>query len=461
LDRLYPKFVNAVVVPTYDVIRGTNRSKYGKSLEKSQWLPPEEIRETQDKSLRAIIKHAYDTVPYYHRIFNENNIVPDDIKAAKDLTKIPVLTKQDILKHKDEMVSSVIDRSKLLSYMSGGTGNQITFKVTKDQISWELAAEFRAYGWADYKLGDKLLMFWGSPIDLAKHEALMKRLTSWVERVKVVNTYMISDSAMKGHLETMRSYRPQVIKGYASSVYMVAKYLKDNGIDDITPRAIVTSAEMLYPHYRKVIEDVFGCKVFDFYGSREIGALAAECSEHNGFHINAENVLMEFVKDGEQVVDERGIIHMTSLRNYGMPFIRYEIGDVGKPSEEQCNCGRGLPMIETLEGRESQFMAVVDKTTGKIIPVSTAAPGPIGNLLMYIPVDSYRVIQESLDRIVIQVVAGEGYKQKDTDFLLNHLREYLGDSIGFEVQKVDYLPPLPSGKRSVFISKINAFKSTE
>jgi phenylacetate-CoA ligase len=197
--------------------------------------------------------------------------------------------------------------------------------------------------------------------------------------------------------------------------------------------------------------------VYDYYGSREIGAMAAECEEHNGFHISAENVAMEFLRDGEQVSEESGLIYVTNLRNYGMPFIRYEIGDVGKPSLESCSCGRGLPMIESLEGRASQFMAVRDKDTGKIIPVSTAAPGIIGNLLMYVPVNSYRIVQESLEKIVIQVVAGEEYSQKDTDFLVNHLNEYLRGRITVEVNKVDYLPPLPSGKRSVFISKINAF----
>jgi phenylacetate-CoA ligase len=408
-------------------------------------------------NLRALVKHAYETVPYYNRVFKVNCITPDDIRQTTDLTKIPVLTKRDIMKNKTELVSTAIKKERLIPYMSGGTGDQITFYVTKDQLSWELAAEYRAYGWAGYHLGDKCQMFWGSSVDMAKHEALTKKVTSWLERVRVVNTYIISDQVMEGYLDMLREFSPEVIKGYASSVFMFAKYLDEKSINDIRPRTILTSAEMLFPHYRDMIEQVFGCKVYDYYGSREIGAMAAECEEHNGFHISAENVAMEFLRDGEQVSEESGLIYVTNLRNYGMPFIRYEIGDVGKPSLESCSCGRGLPMIESLEGRASQFMAVRDKDTGKIIPVSTAAPGIIGNLLMYVPVNSYRIVQESLEKIVIQVVAGEEYSQKDTDFLVNHLNEYLRGRITVEVNKVDYLPPLPSGKRSVFISKINAF----
>ena len=458
MSRLYSDLVENTVLPLYDFFRGTKRRKYGKVLSRTQWRSREDVLAEQTRSLKALINHAYETVPYYRRIFDERGLTPVDIRSPEDLTKLPILSKRDILSHKEEMVSTGIPREKLIPYMSGGTGDQITFYVTKEQLSWELAAEFRAYGWADYRVGDKCVMFWGSPIDIAKTEALLKQATSAIERVKVINTYIISEDAMNSHVETLRAFKPDVIKGYASSVYMMAKHLNDKGITDIRPRTIVTSAEMLFPHYRDEIESAFECKVYDYYGSREIGALAAECEKHDGFHISAENVLMEFIRDGEHVNEEEtGQILVTNLRNYGMPFIRYEIGDVGRPTTRVCECGRGLPLIQSLEGRSSQFMAVYDKEQGKVVPVSTAAPGIIGNLLMYVPVDSYRVVQESLEKVTIQVVAGEGYSQKDTDFLVNHLHEYLGDSIAINVEKLSYLPPLPSGKRSVFISKINAF----
>jgi phenylacetate-CoA ligase len=459
VGQLYSALFNSLILPIYDLARNTERVKYRTLLEKTQWLPQEQILEIQKENLRALIKHAYETVPYYHRIFKENNITPTDIKEPKDLIKIPVLTKKDIFKYKNEMISTATPKEKLIPYMSGGTGDQITFFVTKDQISWELAAEQRGYNWAGYKLGDKCLLFWGSPIDIKKSQALLMKITSWLERVRVANTYFLSDEAMKSYLALLKDYNPEVIKGYASSVYMVSKYINENNISTIKPRTIITSAEMLFPAYRKTIEAAFSCKVFDHYGSREIGALATECEAHQGHHINAENVVMEFIRDNEPVVDESGLIYVTNLRNYGMPFIRYEIGDVGTPSKEKCICGRGLPVLGSLEGRASQFMAVYDKALEKVIPVSTAAPGLIGNLLMYVPVENYRIVQESLEKIVILVVPEKTYTQKDTDFLVSHLRDVLGDRIQVQVDKVDSIPPLPSGKRSVFISKINAFKT--
>jgi phenylacetate-CoA ligase len=141
-----------------------------------------------------------------------------------------------------------------------------------------------------------------------------------------------------------------------------------------------------------------------------------------------------------------------------MPFIRYAIGDVCKASDETCSCGRGLPLIETIEGRISQFMAVYDRHSGKIVPMSTAAPGPISMALMQVPVESYRIIQESLDRIVIKLVKGKGYSEEHTAFIIKKMRAILGEGVKVELEFLPYIPSLPSGKRSVFISKINSFQ---
>jgi phenylacetate-CoA ligase len=170
-------------------------------------------------------------------------------------------------------------------------------------------------------------------------------------------------------------------------------------------------------------------------------------------------VVLEFVREGEHVsAEESGEILITNLRNFGMPFIRYAIGDVGKPSDEVCPCGRGLPIMKSIEGRVSQFMAVYDEKLGRVIPVSTAAPGLFGGVLMHLPIEQFRIIQESLNKVVIKAVKRKRYSEEHTKFLINHIRKYLGDNIIIEIKFVDYLPPLPSGKRSIFTSKINPFK---
>lgn len=458
MTSLYSYFARNFLLPIYDIARGTSRFAYMRVLDKTQWLSSKEIYKLQLRNLRALLKHAYNSVPYYRHVFKERRLTPEDIKGVDDLVKLPILTKAHIRRFFWDLVSKNFPKYKLIPSVSGGTGDQIKFFTTKEQQSWELAAELRAYGWAGYQFGDKCVVFWGSPIDLAKYQGIFKRFTSFLERVKVLDSYVLSDDILEKYVLFIRRFRPDIIRGYASSVYMIAKYILDKGFDNLHPKAVITSAESLLDIYRSTIGKAFGCKIFDYYGSREIGAMAAECEEHCGYHISAENVVLEFVKDGEHVAPgEDGEILVTSLRNYGMPFIRYAIGDVGKLSNEVCACGRGLPLMKSIEGRVSQFMAVYDKRLKRIIPVSTAGPGLLGGILMYVPIENYRIIQESLNRIVIKAVKGTGYSERHTELIITHVRKYLGDDVSIEVEFVKFLPPLPSGKRTVFISKINPF----
>jgi phenylacetate-CoA ligase len=265
---------------------------------------------------------------------------------------------------------------------------------------------------------------------------------------------------LNGYVEEFRKFKPEVIKGYANAIYMLAKYCNDNSIEDLQPRTLITSAEKLLDSRRSVIEDAFNAKVFDYYGSREIGAIAAECEEHNGYHISAENIVLESIRDGESTsFGEEGAVIVTNLRNYGMPFIRYQIGDVGKLSDEKCSCGRGLPMMSSIEGRLSDFLAIYDKKADKIVPYMVGAPGFVGAIFMYVPVNSYRVIQERLDKIRIQLVRGKGYSEKDNDFVITAVKRFLGDNCEVEFEYLDDIPPLPSGKRSTFSSEVDPWKN--
>ena len=164
MGELYPFFARNFLLPVYDLIRHTSRFKFAHILERTQWLPQKEILHLQQKNLRAVLKHAYETVPFYRRVFKERGLLPDDIKGIKDLVKLPVLTKADIRRYYFDLVSNAYPKNELIPNVSGGTGDQIQFFVTSEQRSWELAAEFRAYSWAGYNFGDKCVVFWGHPL---------------------------------------------------------------------------------------------------------------------------------------------------------------------------------------------------------------------------------------------------------------------------------------------------------
>jgi phenylacetate-CoA ligase len=367
--------------------------------------------------------------------------------------KLPVLTKAGLRKNFNALISRSFQADKLVPYHSGGTGDPVHFYVTKDSLSWEIAAEFRAYGWAGYHLGDPCFVLWGSRADLSKHMSMVLRFTKRLENVLTVDAFLMPDEVLSRYASLLKKFNPQIVRGYAHSVSLLARYLLENGVDNVRPRAVITTAEILTDSRRKIIEEAFGCPVFDYYGSREVGGLAAECEAHCGNHISVENVVMEFTQEGERVAaGEKGAILLTSLRNFGMPFIRYQIGDVGKPLDDVCACGRGLPLMSSIDGRTMEFLRVLDKSSGRVVSVS---PGVFEVALGYLPLKQYRIYQESLKKIVIKAVKKDEYSQEHTDFMNRYVRNYFGNDVSIEIEFVDDLPPMPSGKRPLAVSKLD------
>ena len=299
-------------------------------------------------------------------------------------------------------------------------------------------------------------MFWGSPIDKAKYKTMIGSFTKTLERIQVSDSYLMSKENVSTYADSLRVFNPEIVRGYTTSVLTVAKYLLENKDDFVRPKSVITHAETLFDSDRKIIEEAFDCPVFDYYGSREIGAMAAECEEHCGYHISMENVLIELEKDGEHVAaGEKGAIIITSLRNFGMPFLRYRVGDIGVFSEEKCNCGRGLSLLSSIEGRVADFMTVYDKQKDQIVTVGPMYPF-FEIAAMKIPIESYQVIQEKIDEVVIKIVKGNGYSSKDTAFLLGYVNQVFGENVEVHIDFVDHIAPSASGKRSSFVSKVSS-----
>jgi phenylacetate-CoA ligase len=424
-------------------------------LEKTQWDSLEEIQRNQLKKIRQLIKHSYNTVPYYHNLFKSNNIKPDEIQKISDLHKVPCLEKTIIQNQKEELISTAISKKQMFDYHSGGTNYPIHFLLTKEHRSWELAAEYRAYKWMGYEFGDHCLYLEGT-LNPHTKKSIIKKITNYLENIDQIKFHKVTDDSIKSYIRKIRAFNPEVIRANASSVFFIGRYMLREGIDDIRPRLVITGAENLLPEQKKIVEDAFGCPVFDYYGSREFGSLAAECTEKMGYHITSENVLIEFINDCEYVAPgEMGNVIITNLRNFGMPFIRYNIGDVGSPCDELCNCGRGLPLMQSIGGRANDFLAYFDPSINMIITLSN--PVVIAGVLYNLPLQNFIIKQENLKKIEIDIVPLESYSKEHTQLLLSHLETQLGEYLEFQVNLVEEIPALRSGKRSIVRSTVSPF----
>lgn len=452
-DKMYPTLFRNVIFPVMEFSQGTKIQKYLKWLEKTQWWKPEELEELQNKKLRALIRHAYENVPYYHNLFRKLNLKPEDIKTKEDLKKLPILTKDEIRKNFIELLAKNFEKWKpLQNATSGTTGEPLKYYITIDSASIRWASGFRAWGWAGYKLGDKRATLAGASL-VPSNIPFKKRLRYLFERNLPLSAFNLTEEAMAQYAQKLRHFKPKFIRGYPTALSIFAKYLDENNIYDLRPQAIFTTAETLFPHQRKIIENAFGCEVFDGYGCVDGNANAMECNEHI-YHIASEQVVMEFVKKGERVYhNELGEVVVTDLYNYAMPFIRYAPGDVAIPSDEQCPCGRGLPLIKSIEGRTWDL--IITRSGRIIYPILIPYmfyPNP-NNPKEIKGIKQYQVVQETKEKLLIKIVKESGCEE-DFGYILQNFRKFIGDEMDLEVSFVESIPPEKSGKVRLVVSKV-------
>ena len=444
---MYNCLAKNVFVPMLDLFRRTRISQCLRELEKSQWFGRDKLRKIQNESLMRLVKHAYDHVPYYHRLFKERDLKPEQFKDVEDLRKLPIITRQTIRDNLDDLRATNVSRRKMLLYGTGGsTGEPIHFWVSKLDRSYETAAMIRANCWCNgYDVGDRMALIWASPLDLSESRKFQRRMIDSFMRRSVLNAYQLSEEQMSSFARNIVDLNPKVIRGYASAVYLFACFVEHEGLM-VRPDAIITTAEMLLGRYRRKIEEIFECEVYDSYGSREAEEIASECSEHSGYHIAAENLILEFVKDGEHVASgETGEILVTNLRNYAMPFLRYKIGDLGEPSDEVCSCGRGLPLMKSVRGRITDIIVAPN---GNYLSVFDA---PLSSMSQ---IEAYQIVQEKYDQLVVKIVRGRDYKEEDTEKIINVMKQYLGKDVNLSMNFVSSIPTSKSGKRKFVISKV-------
>ena len=437
--------------PTWEFFSSRNVFRfYGalKELEKSQWLSRNQLIELKNKKLRKLIEHSYTNVPYYHNLFKNLKLKPNDIKEEKDLHKIPVLTKDIIRKNlKNLMASNYTAAIYWLDHTGGSTGKVLDFYRDRTTHEFTLAVNRRFGRWAGYGIGTKMFRIWGSPYDISLYDNFRTKMHNYLINDVLVNSFDMSISDMQNYAGKFKKFNPKIVHGYANSVYLFAKYLQENKIDFKKPKAVITTSEKLYPFQRKLIEETFDCKLFEEYGCREMELIAHECEAHDGLHLASEKFIFEVLDNKNNTIQNKnGYVVLTDLNNFAMPFIRYKNEDVGSKLNENCSCGRSLEKLGFIEGRSTDFI-IGEK--GKIVSgvaITTYMARISG-------IEEFRIVQDKRDKIEVYVVKSEEYNSTTHDNIINFLKKYIGD-IGINIKYVSNIPLTASGKRRTIINKL-------
>ncbi len=452
---MYSQIVKYILKPL-DIIRdeGYELLRNLRHVERTQWLSRDEIHTYQWRKLKTLLMDAYENIPFYRKRLRKQSIHPDEIKSYDDFRKIPILTKQHIQENLDDLINVRFSKTSLRQNSTGGsTGQPLIFY--QDDAFWHFvkAIVLRHDRWAGLDWGKKYVVFWGAERDM---ESYFKRRRTrfksrYIDRCIFINAFNFTEEKMKAAIDEMLRFQPEIIQAYASAVYLLAQYISECNIDisSLKMKGIISAAETLSAVKRNLIESVFGCAVFNRYGSRDMNLMASECEAHDGMHIAAENVFMEFIgTDGQPVSDgQMGEIIVTGLNNFSMPLIRYAIGDIGKPSSKSCICGRGLPLLQSIDGRVHDIMKMPN---GKIVH------GEYFNHLFYGKkgIKQYQIIQEQLDKLSILVVPDRDFNKDLLCFVEKEIKTYIDDSLTIEFKFVENIPLTKTGKLRYTISKV-------
>jgi phenylacetate-CoA ligase len=309
------------------------------------------------------------------------------------------------------------------------------------------AARLRAHRWFGLEPGAREVVLWGSPIELGR-QSWWREMRDRLLNSRLISAFDLSTEALAQYTDLIFKYRPKKLYGYASALAYLASHLEKMGraVESDWPKAIFTTAEPLLPHQRAAIRDGFHCQIATEYGSRDAGLIAHECPRGR-LHINAERIIVEIAEDKQFGNPGKGEIVITNLLSSAMPLIRYRTGDIGQLDPSPCECGRGLPLLSYVEGRQTDFLVT---PSGKVIHALA-----IIYVLREIPkVKEFQVTQETINEVVIQVVAESSLSRTERMALVNRAQMALGKDMKITIEQVEEIPRLPSGKFRYVISKV-------
>jgi len=359
---LYGTVLRRVLYPAWE--RGVRRRPviaYLRQLQKLDRSSADEVFAFQRRNLAALLRHAYEHVPFYRRSFDDAGVRPEHIQGPEDLPRLPLLTRQAARASGDERISTAPPRPTIRKTTGGTTGEPLVIRYDADSEYWRQAVKLRGFGMSGWRIGHVALHYWGAATrEQPLGERIKQELDRMVRREHYVDCTPRGDEHKAEVVAALRRLRPRAIFCYAQAGAELARYINRTGARDWGTIPVVCGAERVWPADRAALEQAFGPSVFETYGCREVMLIAGECKAHDGLHVQVENLVVEVVgPDGRPVAPgEVGEVVLTDLHNYGQPLIRYANGDlaVAMPQGAVCGCGRAHPRLASIEGRSTETL---------------------------------------------------------------------------------------------------------
>jgi phenylacetate-CoA ligase len=410
-----------------------------KGIIKNGQLDAAQLENIRNGRVCRLVKHAYEKVPYYRKLFDKADVKPEEILTAKDLERVPVTTKDHIRGLPvHEITSSGVDLNRCqVKKTSGSTGVPLTLFRDDQAVLTFYCLNVRALIFAGARFTDRILAIGPT---FYPEKIVLQRLG--IGKVKTVSPFEDPAEIVR-HINL---YRPDILHCYPSVFKSIIAFLIGKNEEIYRPRILISSAESLDSQTRERIIKYLGSKPFQFYGSVEIGRIGSECFYRDGIHIYTDFVIPEFIPAGIQSGSPVYRIILTNLNNLAAPIIRYEQGDLVQMVDEPCPCGRKFLKITILDSRGSDVILLPGGNTVSALYLTS--------IILKLPgIAQFKIVQETIDRIVIKVITKEGYSEGGAGEACRAMDSALpGARTSFEI--VPHIERDPSGKLRQFQSEI-------
>ena len=420
-------------------------------MEESQWLPPASIAKRQYEQLGLLATYADQHSPYFHERLKQTGMRPQDIASPEGFKRLPLLTRRDVQQAGPSLYCREIPpahRPCAEAQTSGSTGQPVrVIRTSIASLFWQ-ANSIREHFWHHRNFMKRALVIqsgdnqnyvrqqgWGKPVNLlfASGGILSLPITTDIRQ----------------QVREILEFKPEHLLIYPSNLSAIVTLCQKEGTRLPGIKHVWTRAEMLSPELRKKAADFLGASIEDNYSSEEMGIMALQCPESGLYHVMSENILLEVLdEDGNQCAQGQvGKVVVTDLHNFAMPLIRYVVGDYAEMGGA-CPCGRGLPTLKTIRGRERNLLTKPDGT--RHWPRLAVEYFKDIDLI-----NQYQFIQHSLEEIEVRLVTEIKLTEAQEASLITHLQENLGHPFRLRLTYFDGRLPLSArGKFEEFMSHV-------
>lgn len=446
-------FHTRFVLPLAEPERHAGLARRLREIRRFERLSEKQQREEQQQRLRRILVHAYETVPYQRQRFDDAGFDPATASIDRPLP-LPVLTRDDLRVHVEDLRSNRYAKESLLPSATGGTTSTPTpFFRDLEGLRDKTALNLQLNAWAGFNPGDSVLMLWGAHNDLALQpgwkwkfyeQQLMRRIPA--------PSGVINQEILERFRVRYEKHRPKIVYAYTSVMIAFAEYLRSYGFRH-RPESLIVTAEPLSDYGRNVVESVFGVPLYNHYGSRDVGMIASECEAHDLLHFHPWACHVEFDPVGPTPEGMAYRLLVTDLLNYGQPFVRYDTSDCVTLSEQRCRCGRAYPSARQILGRVMDGLMLADDS---IVP-GTALSAKIGALSEhFLSIGKVQFVQKSHDRIHLRYVVStsKDSTQHELEKIRSTIDALAGQSLHWTFEQVPDIPRERSGKARLFLSEV-------